>query len=386
MHLRCFRVRLLLLTVAVVAFSTTPAQAQQTQGSRNVVLEARIPLGGAGQAVAVALDQARDLAFVAHEDAVSIVRTDTRKRVATWEPEAGQIGDIIAFGPSGLAIATATGVSVATISNEGAVDQIRNLGNPGLRAISGYRHSDGSTFVVGASPAGALLISTGSTITIPLPEEVPGRERGAFGVYAAYDLATETDRLYVAGAGGYFVYDISAPAASTLMTWVNSAAVQTGIQVQASPDATQLVTTTNYASAPIRIFDLRPAFDGTISQVRTAVGAWTAEWRSHAERFELRWPYVFVAARDQGFQMFNLRNAYEPYTTGWFQTAAPEGRGAIDVDVRNADGLVAALDADTGLWLLRVEDFRSWDGRGWGFGNISAVQDWENGPTNSDRW
>jgi hypothetical protein len=243
------------------------------------------------------------------------------------------------------------------------------------------------TYLLAASKAGVRVIGDESSALIAIPDDVPGRERGAFGVYAAYDMATEQDRLYVAAAGGYFVFDISDTAAPALLTWVNSAAVQNGISVQASPDAATIVTTTDYASAPVRIFDLRPALDGTISQVRTASGAWTADWRSHAERFELRWPYVFVAARDQGFRMFNMRNVFEPYSTAWFRTAQPSAElGAIDIDVRNADGLVAVLDADTGLWLLQVEDFHGWDGRGWGLGNISSVQDWTNGPLGADQW
>ncbi|NNE71568.1 MAG: hypothetical protein HKN29_14555 [Rhodothermales bacterium] len=380
--------RRLARTLAVLLAVTLPAVAsgQSTQGSRNITLDARIPTAAGGPVVAVALDQSRPLAFVAHREGVSIFNTDTHRRATTWRPDAGPIADIAPFGPSGVAIATESEILLAMISDSGQANLEARLSVPGLRSLGAYRHSSGESLVLGAGPQGAVLASAGSIITIPLPEEVPDRERGAYGIYAGYDLATDTDRLYVAGAGGYFVYDITRPAASTLLTWVNSAAVQTGVGIQASPDATQLVTTTNYASAPIRVFDIRPALDGTISQVRTAVGAWSADWRSHAERFEMRWPYVFVAARDQGFQMFNLRNAYEPYTSGWFQTAGPAGAGALDLDVRNSDGLVAVLDSDTGLWLLRVEDFRGWDGRGWGFGNISSVQDWEQGPVNSDRW
>ena len=374
---------LLLLTI----LAAPTVSAQSSQGSRNVTLMGRAPVRAGGAVVAVALDQRRPFAYVAHERAISVVSTEHYGVVSSWASDAGGISDVIQFGDQGIALATERGIRLATVSDEGSLEPGRSVAVSGIRSLAGYRHSSGAAYVLAAGTGGISAIGDESAALIAVPEDVPGRERGAFGVYAAYDLATEQDRLYMAAAGGYFVFNISDIAAAELLTWVNSAAVQNGIGVQASPDATTIVTTTDYASAPVRIFDLRPALDGTISQVRTASGAWTANWRSHAERFQVRWPYVFVAARDQGFRMFNMRNVYEPYSTAWFRTAQPGAEtGATDIDVRNSDGLVAVLDADTGLWLIQVEDFHGWDGRGWGVGNISAVQDWDQGPLGADQW
>jgi hypothetical protein len=55
-------------------------------------------------------------------------------------------------------------------------------------------------------------------------------------------------------------------------------------------------------------------------------------------------------------------------------------QGAVGVVVRNADGLVAVSDANTGFWLFRVEGFGGWSGDDWGVPNVSSVQDWDRGP------
>ena len=91
-----------------------------------------------------------------------------------------------------------------------------------------------------------------------------------------------------------------------------------------------------------------------------------------------------------------MMNPVEPYTVGYYDTwdgpraslanERTHRNGAWDVDVRNHDGLIAVTDVNTGLWLFRMEGFEGWDGRGWGFANVSTVQDWDNGPTQSTRW
>ncbi|MFT5141566.1 MAG: hypothetical protein ACI80V_003123 [Rhodothermales bacterium] len=382
------------LTTALVfgLLVALPAAGQTSQGSRNVELISHSPLRDAGPALAVAFEQEGVSAFVAHAGAISVLNTETGRLTSRWTGDGVGIRDISLAGRQTLAVAHGAGVSLMTFDDSGSLSPGSEHSIGETRAVFGYQHSTAGAIALAATAQGVVLMSTqGQPIGIAAaPEGVADREKGMVGVSAAYDLATETDRLYAAGAGGYFVFDITVPAEPALLTWVNSAAVHMGVGVQPSPDATHIVTTTNYASAPVRIFDLRPALDGTISQVRTASGAWTADWHGYSERFEVRWPYVFVAARDQGFQMFNMNNTFEPYTTAWFKSSnGTPGKGAIgavDLDVRNRDGLVAVADAQTGVWLLRVEDFTGWDGRGWGLGNISSVQDWESGPVGSDKW
>ena len=70
---------------------------------------------------------------------------------------------------------------------------------------------------------------------------------------------------------------------------------------------------------------------------------------------------------------------------GWQATYAG-GRGnstydgAWGIDVRNADGLIVISDMLTGFWAFKVDGFDGWNGHQWGLPNISAAQDWDNGP------
>jgi len=213
-------------------------------------------------------------------------------------------------------------------------------------------------------------------------------------MYVAYQAEAEQDRLY--GAGGYFVFDVTDPANATLLTQVNSAAVQRGKTITVSPDGRYAMTAAGYRTAPMRLFDLQPGLDGTIPRIRTAIGAWTADWHNFSQNQEMRWPFVFVAALDDGFQVVNILDPVNPYTDAYYYTwDGPRGKlaeqethynGAYDIDVRNADGLVVVSDVNTGFWAFRVEAFNGWDGRGWGLPNVSSVQDWDKGPQGAVQW
>jgi hypothetical protein len=70
---------------------------------------------------------------------------------------------------------------------------------------------------------------------------------------------------------------------------------------------------------------------------------------------------------------------------GFYDTFdGPDGkmelRGAVGVDVRNADGLIVVSDGTTGFWAVKMEGFDGWNGNQWGMPNMSSVQDWDNGP------
>jgi hypothetical protein len=53
--------------------------------------------------------------------------------------------------------------------------------------------------------------------------------------------------------------------------------------------------------------------------------------------------------------------------------------GAVGADVRNRDGVIAVADANSGIWLLRLDGFGGWKGDDWGVPNVSSVQDWNRG-------
>ncbi len=280
----------------------------------------------------------------------------------------------------------------------------RILSPGGLHHVFAYRHSSGSNLLF-TSGGGAMVaydlksLTTGDhqvVSTLDVPESTSPPPYGFYSMFGAYHLTTETDRLYTSGGGGYYIFDISDIEQPVLLTSISSAAIQIGRAIEPVPDGSMVVTTAGYRTAPIRIFDLQPGLDSTISVIKTATGAWTSSWDGHYEQVAVRWPFVFVAAMNDGIQVFNMMNAYDPYTVGYQQTwDGPPGdisddlfarTGTWDIDVRNRDGLIAATDARSGLWLLRMEAFEGWDGRGWGFPDISNAQNWKDGPTRSNEW
>ncbi|NIV63188.1 MAG: hypothetical protein GWN52_19285 [Gemmatimonadetes bacterium] len=156
-----------------------------------------------------------------------------------------------------------------------------------------------------------------------------------------------------------------------------------------TPDGRYAVAETEYQYAPLRIFDLTPVWEGERQVIRRPLSAWTANWRNLAHNHEMRWPFVFVAAYEDGFQVFNMLDPPRPRTWAYYDTyAGPhESRGennvntgAWGVDVRNADGLIVVSDMVTGFWAFRMEGFHGWNGLDWGVPNLSSAQDWENGP------
>ena len=267
-----------------------------------------------------------------------------------------------------------------------------------LHHLFAYKHSDGRVLLLATGGEDLYVFDMahfldgaadqGLLHRMMPPEQLVVGERGFQDVTAAYHPASGQDRLYTAGAGGYFVYDVTDPAAPALLTQVNAAAVRRGTAIGPTPDGRYVVTAAGYLTSPLRIYDLQPALDGSLERVRTAVSAWTANWKNTARRFEVRWPYVFVAALDDGLQVFNMRDPFNPFTVGYYRTwdgpagtlASPREDGARDVDVRNADGLIVVSDRSTGFWAFTMEAFQGWDGHGWGLPDISSAQDWDHGP------
>jgi len=389
------------------------AQTKGDRASRNVTVLAQVPLGGHDALRTVYLDQHPDrrLAYAAGPNAWHVVDVsdETRPRVlhssqtpgTTWNTLDGFRRDGNSYLVLGGAHVEIWDVTEPMRPRPAVQLEDESVSEHGVQNVFAYRSgSDAGWLFVAAG--GDILVydisdvlagSTGAHTRIGLPEPVPNVDYGFHDAWAAWHADTETDRLYASGAGGYYIFDITDITAPRLLTQVNSAAVQVGRSVRATPDGTHLVTTAGYETAPIRIFDMRPALDGTVPVMRTAIGAWTANWRRPVERHVVRWPFIFVAAFEEGLQVVNMMDPVAPYTDAYFRTwqgpvPAP-GQvpvGARDVDVRNHDGLVAVADQHEGLFLFRIEAFNGWDGRGWGFPNVSDVQDWENGPAGHVSW
>ena len=298
-----------------------------------------------------------------------------------------------------VAVAAGSEVNVFDVSGIGAGEMpvaIRSYPGGSSNTLFAYRHSDGRTFLIVSTGGDAVIYNAGGSAdagpaaSIQTPEQPDPEARGFERAYAAYHADTETDRFYGAGAGGYHVFDITDTDSVRHVTSAIPTAVRRGHMVSTTPDGRYVLAGAEYRAAPLRIFDLEPVFEGRVSMVRTDVGAWTHDWKSFLLAHELRWPLVFVAAGERGLQVFNMRDPEAPYTYAHLSTsAAPQGEiddrvhdvnGAVDVDVRNSDGLIAVLDRQTGLWLVRLDAFQGWDGRGYGIPNISSVQDWTHGP------
>jgi hypothetical protein len=134
----------------------------------------------------------------------------------------------------------------------------------------------------------------------------------------------------------------------------------------------------------LRIYDLKPGLDGTVKTISRPIGAWTMNWRDLPHNQEVRWPYVFVSAYEDGLQVFNMMDPTNPYTVGYYFTY--EGQhvrgsgGMFGVDIRNADGLIVGSDMHTGFWGFKMDGFDGWNGHQWGMPNVSSAQDWDNGP------
>ena len=273
----------------------------------------------------------------------------------------------------------------------------------GFHENIGYKHSSGAPLVFATAPgrprmnvydidklvAGAP--NYGLTATVPNPSESDSMSgRGYHDSYVAFDPATQQDRFYGAGSGGYYVFDITNLQAPKLIASVTGLAGMTnGHTFTPEPTGRYAVIESEYTYAPLRIVDLKPALDGTAKTISRPIGAWAADWRNLAHNHEVRWPYVFVGAYEDGLQVFNMMDPTNPYTVGYYRTydGPHESRGPNNVnngawqaEVRNADGLIVVADMSTGFWALKMEGFDGWNGHQWGVPNTSSAQDWDNGP------
>jgi len=294
------------------------------------------------------------------------------------------------------------------------VGRIRAPDTPGgFHNVFPYKHSDGRVllFTTTTSPNANIydmdaFLAGGANQGLlgRIPNGPPaGRvdQTPYHDMYAAYDAATHQDKFYGAGmSNGYFVYDVSRPEEPRLLTSLTGiAGLKTAHIIQATPDGRYGVTQMEYQYAPLRVFDLKPGLDGTVKTISRPIGAWTAApegWRNASHNHQVRWPYVFVASFDDGLQVLNIMDPTNPYTVGYWDTQdGPDHQGlntaairagdsflngAWGIQVRNADGLIVVSDFKTGFWALKMDGFDSWNGHQWGMPNISAAQDWDNGP------
>jgi hypothetical protein len=434
------------LVLSIAAFRPADATGQhavEPRGSDNIDVIAHIPLGAPFTVQDVELEQELDRPFAyvsrrweeAGFEIIDISDPAKARVIFSWRiesPELHQGGggrdgkyfkvddryyyvQSFQFGQGGMdhdlgaVVFDVTGLPDASKVRE--VARIREPETPrGFHNIFMYKHSDGRALLLTTvSGPFANVYDMGRLVRegpenarvarIPVPTGAEGSGvgiRGYHDLYAAYHPASGQDRFYGGGAGGYYVYDISDlenPALLTSITGVPG--VRWGHTFTPTPDGRYAVAETEYQYAPLRIFDLQPGLDGEVATIRLPIGAWTADWKNLAHNHEVRYPYVFVSAYEDGLQVFNMQDPTDPFTVAYYDTYLGPHKvgtcadricnGAFGVDVRNADGLIAISDGASGFWAFRMEGFQGWDGRGWGMPNISSVQNWDEGPPGADR-
>jgi len=279
------------------------------------------------------------------------------------------------------------------------VAEIRAKERPsGFHNIFVYKHSNGRVllFATTQGPT-AYVYDLGKVVEgdaahaligeVPIPSDVPGRQDyvGYHDFYVGFHTDSGQDRFYGGGGGGYYVYNVTDPAhPEVVVTLTGIPALTWGHTFTPSPDGRYAVGETEEQYSPLRIFDLKPALDGTVKNISRPISAWTADWKHLSHNHEVRWPYVFVSAYLDGFQVFSLMDPKDPVTVGYYDTylgaantdRPPMFNGAFGVDVRNADGLIVVSDMTTGFWAFRMDGFNGWNGADWGMPDVSSAQKW----------
>jgi len=282
----------------------------------------------------------------------------------------------------------------------------------GFHEIFAYKHSSGRAliFTTGGNP-GARVYDIGKAVSgdpqfgmvARVPNPTDPTRGGYHDFYVGFDPASQQDRFYGAGAGGYHVYDITNLDAPKLLTSITGfAGLTSGHTFTPTPDGRYAVTELEYQYAPLRIFDLKPGLDGEVKAITRPIGAWMTNYKDLPHNHEVRWPYVFVSDYEDGLSVFNMMDPTNPYTVGYYDTYDgphqnrleyinhPSGvggvnNGAFGIDVRNADGLIVISDMTTGFWAFHMDGFDGWNGHQWGMPNNSSAQDWDNGPDGLQR-
>jgi hypothetical protein len=266
----------------------------------------------------------------------------------------------------------------------------------GFHNIFIYKHTNGRVLLVTTiRGAGANVYDLGRVVEGDVANALVGNipnpgndgQGGYHDFYVGYDTDSDQDRFYGGGTGGYYVYnitDIDNPKLVVTLTGVSG--VRYGHTFTPTPDGRYAIAETEYRYAPLRVFDLKPALDGKVTNISQPIGAWTANWENLAHNHEIRWPYVFVSGYHDGLQVFNMMDPANPETVGYYDTYTGSNNiggmggianGAFGVDVRNADGLIVVSDMSTGFWTIRMEGFDGWNGEDWGVPNVSSAQEWD---------
>jgi hypothetical protein len=276
----------------------------------------------------------------------------------------------------------------------------------GFHNTFAYKHSDGRVlYIATVAEPKAVVYDLGKVVSGAdsstwmvgaIPNPTPFRQimSGSYhDFYVGYDPATHQDKFYGAGLGGFSVWDITHPDAPKQLFTITGFGIDVAHTITPSPDGNIVVTETEYQYTPLRIYDVTAAQQGKMANVDIPISAWAADWHDLAHNHEVRWPYVFVSAYEDGLQIFDLKDPKHPKSDGHFYTCdcehehgfggTPDNgwqsttsvmQGAFGVDVRNSDGLIVISDMRSGLWLFKMDGFTGYNG------GVSSVQDYSRAP------
>ncbi len=306
---------------------------------------------------------------------------------------------------------------VTGLPDASTVRKVADLRVPGLPGgfhnIFTYKHSNGRSLLVATTQSKDSFIydiaqvaagSTDPVSAVSVPQPSADRARQWHDVYLGFLPDAAQDRFYGAGTGGYHVFDVTDVENPRLLTSVTGIpGTVNGHTFTPTPDGRYGLgmSEPTYQHAPIRFFDLQPpGSEGqTPNIVRgSGIGAWMAKFGGATHNHEMRWPYVFISAQDDGLQIVNMTDPSHPFTEGYYHTRQGPSLhgdamfggaygttgniydGAWGVDIRNADGLIVVSDFNTGFWAFRLEGFNGWNGNDWAMPNISSAQFWDEEP------
>ena len=262
------------------------------------------------------------------------------------------------------------------------VARIRYPQSPGgFHNTFAYKHSDGRVLyfaTVNQSKAlvydlakvvsGATREHLARSATVPNP--TPFKQIGGGGYhdfYVGYDPATHQDKFYGAGLGGYSVWDVTQARGAEAALHDHEPGHGHRAHVHAVARRTLCGDGDGVpVHAAAHLGSRAPARPGKTQNIDMPISAWTADWRDLSHNHEVRWPYVFVSAYEDGLQVFDLKDPKHPKTDGhWFtcecehehgfggtpdngwQSTTSVEQGAFGVDVRNYDGLIVLSDMRT---------------------------------------
>ena len=307
---------------------------------------------------------------------------------------------------------------VTELPDASTVRKVADLRLPGMPGgfhnIFTYRHTNGRSLLVATTPGKDAFVYdiaqvaagvTDPVSTISVPNPTATSYQTWHDMYLGFLPDAGQDRFYGAGGGGFHVYDVTDVEDPRLLTSVTGIpGVSDGHTFTPSPDGRFALgmPVPTYQHSPIRFFNLHPEdANGSSPNIVTGsgIGAWIPKFGGATHNHEMRWPYVFISAQDDGLQIVNMTDPTRPFTVGYYHTRgtpalfAGEGalnagtattgniyNGAWGVDVRNADGLIVVSDFNTGFWAFRLEGFQGWNGNDWAMPNISSAQNWDQSP------